>query len=162
MLFCRWADVLWLLHSLLVPSNGWWLDQERWSLYLLFCFCGNDRTMALYQTKCVCAIYKLWSFRYLRTWFVITLSNSDVCDECCELDVIVNGDRWTYYDLGCMYKLWFEILRDFTDYRYYMGLSSMVRLCKWSPLDLISYNLGGSVIAGIGARFSELLFISTF
>jgi hypothetical protein len=54
MLFCRWADVLWLLHSLLVPSNGWWLDQGRWSLYLLFCFCGNDQTMALYQTKCVC------------------------------------------------------------------------------------------------------------
>ena len=58
--------------------------------------------------------------------------------------------------------VWFEILRDFTDYRDYMGLSVMVRLCKWSLLGLISYNLVGSVTAGIGARFSELLFISTF
>jgi len=44
-----------------------------------------------------------------------------------------------------MYDMGFEILRDFTDYRDYMGLSSMVRLCKWSLLSLISYNLGGSV-----------------
>jgi len=147
LLFCRWVDVLWLLHSLLVPSNGWWLDQGRWSLYLLFCFCGNDRTMALYQTKCVCGIFELWSFRYLRTWFVITLINSDVIDEWCKLEVIVDGNRWTYYDLGCMYDMWFEILWDFTDYRDYMGLSSMVWLCKWSLLGLISYNLGGSVTA---------------
>jgi len=44
-----------------------------------------------------------------------------------------------------MYDLWYEILRDFTDYQDYMGLSSMVRLCKWSLLGLISYNLGGSI-----------------
>ena len=88
--------------------------------------------------------------------------NSDLIVECCELNVTVDGDCWTYYDLGCMCKLWFEILRDFTDYRDYMDLSLMVRLCKWSLLGLISYNLGGSVAAGIGARFSELLFISTF
>ena len=44
-----------------------------------------------------------------------------------------------------MYELWFEILRDFTDYRDFMGLSLVVRLCKWSLLGLISYNLGGSV-----------------
>jgi len=44
-----------------------------------------------------------------------------------------------------MYELWFEILRDFTNYWDYMGLSSMVRLCKWSLLGLISYNLGGFV-----------------
>ena len=54
MLFCRWSDILWLLHSLLVPNDGWWLDQGRWSLYLLFCFCGNDQTMALCRTKRVC------------------------------------------------------------------------------------------------------------
>ena len=41
--------------------------------------------------------------------------------------------------------MWLEILRDFTDYRDYMGLSSMVWLCKWSLLGLISYNLVGSV-----------------
>jgi len=93
----------------------------------------------------VCVILKLWSFRYSWTWFVITLSDSDVCDECCELNVTVNGDRWTYYDLGCMYELWFEIVRDFTDYRDYMGLSLIVWLPKWSLLGLISYNLGGSV-----------------
>ena len=62
-----------------------------------------------------------------------------------ELDVIVDGDRWTYYDLGCMYDMWFGILRDFTDYWDYMGLSSMVWLRKWSLLGLISYNLDGSV-----------------
>ena len=73
MLFCRWSNVLWLLHPLSVPSHGWWLDQGRWSLRLLFCFCGNDRIMALYQTKCVWCIFKLWGFRYLWTWFVITL-----------------------------------------------------------------------------------------
>jgi len=44
-----------------------------------------------------------------------------------------------------MYVLWFEILRDFTDYRDYMGLSLIVQLCKWSLLGLISYNLDGSV-----------------
>jgi len=161
MLFCRWSNILWLLHPLLVPSNGRWLDQGRWSLHLLFCFCGNDRTMALYQTKCVCVIFELWSFRYLRTWFVIILSTPMYFYECGKLDVIVNGDRWTYYNLGCMYELWFEILRDFTDYQDYMGLSSVVWLCKWSLSGLISYNLGGSTTAGIGARFSELLFIST-
>ena len=46
-----------------------------------------------------------------------------------------------------MYELWFDILRDFMDYLNYMGLSLMVRLCKWSLLSLISYNLGGFVIA---------------
>jgi len=85
-----------------------------------------------------------------------------LCVECCELNVTVNGDRWTYYGLGYIYDLWFEILQDFTDYRDYMGLSLTVRLCKWSLFGLISYNLGGSVTAGIGARFSGLLFISTF
>jgi len=144
-LFCRWADVLWLLHSLLVPSNGWWLDQQRWSLYLLFCFCGNVQTMALYQTKCVC-YFKTMKLPLLMNLVCNNLSDSDVCDECCELNVTVNGDRWTYYDLGCMYKLWFEILQDFTDYRDYMGLSLIVQLSKWSVLGLISYNLGGSVI----------------
>ena len=94
---------------------------------------------------CGCVILKLWNFRYSWTWLVITLSNSNICDECCKLDVIVNCERWTYYDLGCMYELWFEILRDFTDYRDYMGLISMVRLHKWLLSDLISYNLGGSI-----------------
>jgi len=59
----------------------------------------------------------------------------------CELDVIVNGGRWTYYDLGCMYELQFEIFQDFTDYRDYMGLSSVVWLCKRSLSGLISYKL---------------------
>ena len=93
---------------------------------------------------CVC-IFKLWSFRYLRTWIVITLSTPMCLMNVFELDIIVDGDRWTYYDLGCMYDMWFEILRDFTDYQNYMGLSSMVWLCKWSLLGLISYNLDGSV-----------------
>ena len=36
----------------------------------------------------------------------------------------------------------FEILQDFTGYRDYMGLSVIVRLCKWSLLGLISYLVG--------------------
>ena len=44
-----------------------------------------------------------------------------------------------------MYNLWFEILRNFTDYRDYMGLSSIIWLCKWSLSGLISYNLVGSL-----------------
>jgi len=101
--------------------------------------------------RSVCVILKkLWSFRYSWTWFVITLSDSDVCDECCQLDVTVNGDRWTYYDLGCTYELWFEILRDFTDYRDYMGISLMVWLSKGSLFGLISYNLSGSVTPTMG------------
>ena len=103
MLFCRRADVLWLLHSLLVPSNGWWLDQGRWSLYLLFCFCVNDQ-----QWHCMRLNVCVWYFQtmklpLLENLVCNNLSNSDVCDEWCKLDVIVNGDRWTYYDLGCMY-----------------------------------------------------------
>jgi hypothetical protein len=148
MLFCRWSNVLWLLHPLPVPSYGWWLDQGRWSLRLLFCFCGNDWIMALYQTKYVCVIFELWSFRYLWTWLIITLSTPMYRMDVFELDVTMDGNRWTYYDLGCMYDMWFEILRDFTDYQDYMGLSSMVWLCKWSLLGLISYNLVGSVTLG--------------
>jgi len=109
------------------------------------------KTMALYQTKCVC-YFQLWSFRYLWTWFVITLSTPMFPMNVFELDVTVNGDRWTYYDLGCMYDMWFEILREFVDYRDYMGLSSMVWLCKWSLLGLISYNLGGSVTVLVPGR----------
>ena len=78
MLFCRWSNVLWLLHPLSVPSYGWWLDQGRWSLRLFFCFCGNDRTMALYQTKCVCCIFELWSFRYLKNLVCNNFKHSDV------------------------------------------------------------------------------------
>ena len=74
MLFCRWSNVLWLLHPLSVPSYGWWLDQGRWSLRLFPCFCGNDRTMALYQTYRVCCNFELWSFRYLKNLVCNNLS----------------------------------------------------------------------------------------
>ena len=101
MLFCRWSNVLWLLHPLSVPSHGWWLDQGRWSLCLFVCFCGNDRTMTLYQTYRVCCNFKLWSFRYLKNLVCNNFKHSDVFYECCNLDVLVDGDRETYYDLGC-------------------------------------------------------------
>jgi hypothetical protein len=78
MLFCRWSNVLWLLHPLSVPSYGWWLDQGRWSLRLFFCFCGNDRTMALYQIYRVCCIFELWSFRYLKNLVCNNFKHSDV------------------------------------------------------------------------------------
>jgi hypothetical protein len=87
MLFCRWADVLWLLHSLLVPSNGWWLDQGRWSLYLLFCCCGNDQTMALYQTNCVC---------YFKTMMLPLLLNLVCNNYIWTLMYLLNVANWMY------------------------------------------------------------------
>ena len=163
MLFCRWSNVLWLLHPLPVPRYGRWLDQGRWSLRLFFCFCGNDQNYGT-VSDLVCVLY----FRTKMLPLLVNLvcnnfKHSDVFGEC--------------FRTGCIYEcwplnllrswlyvryMWFEILWDFTDYQDYMGLSWMVWLCEWSLSGLISYNLGGSVTAGIGARFSELLFMSTF
>jgi len=39
----------------------------------------------------------------------------------------------------------FEIPRHFTNYLEYIGLSSIVRLRKWSLLGLIYYNLDGYI-----------------
>jgi len=145
MLFCKWADVLWVLHSLLLPSNGWWLDHGQWSLYLFFCCCGNDQTMALYQTKSVCVISKLKCFRYSWTWFVIT-----IFELWCNFQMLWTWCNCEWWPLNLLrswlyVRMWIEILQDFIDYRDYMGLSLMVWLCKWSLLCLISYNLDGSV-----------------
>ena len=152
MLFCRWSNVLWLLHPLPVPRYGWWLDQGWWSLRLLFCFCGNDQTMALYQTELGCVYFQTMKLSLLMNLVCNNFKHSMFSMNVFERDVTVNGDRWTYYDLGCMYEMWFEILRDFTDYWDYMGLSWMVWLYKWSLLGLISYNLGGSVTAMVSVH----------
>jgi len=74
------------------------------------CVCYSKTMMLPLLLNLVCNNFKL---------------NSDVIFESCGLNVTVDGDRWTYYDLGCMYSLWFEIPRDFMDYQDYMGLSWM-------------------------------------
>jgi len=57
MLFCRWSNVLWLLHPLPVHRYGWWLDQGRWLLRLFFCFCGDDQNYGTVSNwTCVCVI----------------------------------------------------------------------------------------------------------
>ena len=161
MLFCRWSNVLWLLHPLSVPSYGWWLDQGRWSLRLFFAFVGMTELWHCIRLIVCVVISNYEASATWRTWFVIILRTPMYF-----MNVVI----WMYLWMAtaklitilAVCDVWFEILRDFTDYRDYMGLSVIVRLCKWSLLGLISYNLVGSVTAGIGARFSELLFISTF
>ena len=162
MLFCRWSDVIWLLHSLFVPNNGWWLDQGWWSLYLLFCCCGNDQTMALYQFKYVCVILKLRSFRYSWTWFVITLS-----ELWCIYWMLWTGCNFGWWSLDLL-RSWLYVWVVVRNTSRFHGLPGLYGLkldgstMQWSLLGLISNNLGGFLTAGIGARFSELLFISTF
>ena len=108
-LFCRWSNVLWLLHPLSVPSDGWWLDQGRWSLCLFFCFCGNDQTMALYQTYRVCCIFELWSFRYLKNL---------VCNNFKHSDVFMNVVIWMW--------LWMATAKLIT-------ILAVVRYVVWNP-----------------------------
>jgi hypothetical protein len=52
-------------------------------------------------------------------------------------------------------SVWFEIPRDFMDYRSYMGSSLRIWSFRRLFLNLCSYNLDGSVTAGIGARFNS-------
>ena len=59
--------------------------------------------------------------------------------------------RWTITILVCNLLEKFEILRDFADYRVYRKLSTEINRVGGWFLYLISYKLGGSVTAGIGA-----------
>jgi hypothetical protein len=59
-------------------------------------------------------------------------------------------------------SVWFEIPRDFVDYRSYMGSSVRIWSLRWLFLYLCSYNLDGSVTAGIGARFNSKHIIYVF
>jgi hypothetical protein len=63
---------------------------------------------------------------------------------------IVTGDVlcWIMYDLG-LFIGWFEILRDFMDYRDYMCSNVKIWSLRRLFLYLCSYNLDGSVIARI-------------
>jgi len=93
----------------------------------------------------VCVILKLWCFRYSWTWFVIT-----IFELWCNLWMLRTGCICGWWPLDLLQswlyvRMWFEILRDLTDYRDYMGLSLASWLCKWSLSGLISYNLGSSV-----------------
>ena len=108
MLFCRWSNVLWLLHPLPVPSYGWWLDQGRWSLRLFLCFCGNDQKLwhCIKLNLCVCT-FELWSFRYLWTWFVITLSTPMFSDECFRTGC--NCEWWPLNLLRSWLYVWYVV-----------------------------------------------------
>ena len=59
----------------------------------------------------------------------------------CNIDVCL---CWTKYN-PAVHTLWFEILRDFVDYRDYMLTSVRTWLLRWSFLHLCVYNLVGSV-----------------
>jgi len=49
--------------------------------------------MALYQTKYVCVNFRTMKLLLLENLVCNNFKNSDVFYECCELDVIVDGDR---------------------------------------------------------------------
>jgi hypothetical protein len=76
----------------------------------------DDPELAMYFEICV----RVWfeqnaSATFIRNWFVITMFKLQ-CFCAANFYVTCDGDRWTYYDLG-WYASWFEIRRDFTDYR---------------------------------------------
>jgi hypothetical protein len=78
-------------------------------------FVGDDPELALYLNSVwVCDLNNA-SATFIWNWFVITMFKLwCICDV--NFYVTCDGDRWTYYDLG-WYVSWFEIRRDFTDYR---------------------------------------------
>jgi hypothetical protein len=76
----------------------------------------DDPELALYFELYVHVWFELnASATFIWNWFVITMFKLRcICDA--NFYVTCDGDRWTYYDLG-WYVIWFEIRRDFTDYR---------------------------------------------
>jgi hypothetical protein len=76
----------------------------------------DDPELALYFELCVSVWFELnASATFIWNWFVITMFKLRyICDA--NFYVTCDGDRLTYYDLG-WYVNWFEIRRDFTDYR---------------------------------------------
>jgi hypothetical protein len=76
----------------------------------------DDPELTLYFELCVRVWFELnASATFFRNWFVITMFKLRCI---CHVNFYVtcDGDCWTYYDLG-WYVIWFEIYRDFTDYR---------------------------------------------
>jgi hypothetical protein len=105
--------------------------------------------------------FKLLCFRYFWTWVVITLLNFDVCWTTCEMDVTYDLLCWITMILSCM-LVGLKSLVISLDYWSYMGSSMTILSLRWLFLYLCSYNLGGSVTAGIGARFNIKHIICVF
>ena len=104
MLFCRWSNVLWLLHPMPVPSYGWWLDQGRWSLRLFLCFCGNDQNYGTVSDY-VCVLFSTMK---------LPLSVNMVCNNFKHSDVF---DEW--FRTGCNCEWWpLNLLRSWLYVRY--------------------------------------------
>jgi hypothetical protein len=115
---CRWADVLWLLYQLPLSCDGRSLG--LWAMVIHYissdAFVGRWFWVGtVFWTLCTCVIWTK-CFRYFHSnWFVITMFKLRcICDA--NFYVTCVGDHWTYYDLG-WYVSWFEIRRDFMDYR---------------------------------------------
>jgi hypothetical protein len=121
-------------------------------------------SVSVSHLKCFCRIW-LWTgyvSELLVLWsrnFVASATLNLVCNNLFKLWCmwaaanylwnVVTGDVlcWIMYDLG-MFVGWFEILRDFVDYRDYMCSSGEIWSLWWLFLYLCSYNLDGSVTAG--------------
>jgi hypothetical protein len=85
---------------------------------LTWCFCWRWLPAGTVSEQNVCVVLKLLaSATLLWTWFAITLYSKLRCIQL-SLWTLCNMWRWllNLYDLG-LYVGWFEILRDFTDYR---------------------------------------------
>jgi hypothetical protein len=114
-------------------------------------FDGWTVILALYlEQMCVCLVLKLFaSATSIWTWFVITILFRLRCIRFMfELYVICNGSAnllWSWLDVEK-----FEIVRDFTDYQDYEGISTRIWLLRWLFLYLHFYNLVSSIIVGIG------------
>jgi hypothetical protein len=117
-------------------------------------FAGDDYGPGLYLNY-VCDGFKLLCFRYLWTWFVITMWTSmyvRYLRTACEMDVTCGLLYWIMYDFGCV----LVGLKSFvvsSDYRVYMGSSMTVWSLRWLLLYLCSYKLDGSVT--VSARYYD-------
>jgi hypothetical protein len=115
---CRWADVLRLLYQLPLSCDGRSLGP--WVMVIHYispdAFVGDNPELALYFELCVSVWFELnASTTFIWTWFVISMFKLwCICDA--NFYVTCDGEHWTYYDLG-WYVSWFEIHRDFMDYR---------------------------------------------
>jgi hypothetical protein len=88
------------------------------SVSLIWCFCWRWLLTGTISELNVCVVLKLFtSAMSIWTWVVITLCSKLWCIQL-SLRTLCNMWRWllNLYDLG-LYVGWFEILRDFTDYR---------------------------------------------
>jgi hypothetical protein len=92
-------------------------------LSCLSCFCWKlTLVLACIWIKAI-LVSKLLCFRYLWTWVVITLPNSDICWITYEMDVTYDLLCWTTMILACM-LVGLKSLVILLDYRSYRSLST--------------------------------------